>query len=358
MMAAVQPFLSGAISKTINMPNEATVGEIKDAYMLSWKLGLKANALYRDGCKLSQPLATKSDSEQREDAQAENGDSAVESTTQESGSVAADTIVAKTVTENQVQDMKAMTDLVDSMVTTGANGEQIMQGRRKLPVKRSGITIEAQVGNQQVYIRTGEYADGTLGEVFIDMFREGAAFRSILNCFAVSVSYGLQYGVPLEKYVEKFTFTRFEPSGFTNHPNVKMCTSVVDYVFRVLAMEYLGRTDLVQVPPKGTQKQRAEAMKQLVQEREEASGMVPVSEGQEKLFVKEKTPSASASTATAVSTTTTPPASKAAKSGDAMDALLEEMMGDAPLCETCGHITVRNGSCYRCLNCGNSMGCS
>lgn len=355
MMAAVQPFLSGAISKTINMPNEATVEEIKEAYMLSWKLGLKANALYRDGCKLSQPLATKSDSEQREDAKTEEGEEVAAEAPQ------AEEAVAKATTPAEA--MSAMTDMVDAIINHDCDGEQIMQARRKLPVKRSGITIEAQVGNQQVYIRTGEYADGKIGEVFIDMFREGAAFRSILNCFAVAVSYGLQYGVPLEKYVEKFTFTRFEPSGFTNHPNVKMCTSVIDYVFRVLAMEYLGRTDLVQVPPKGTQLQRAAAMKQVVQEREEAQGVVPVAEGQEKLFTPAKAEAAATAPAPAdVPVVDEPTAeaddSRVAAGGSAMDALLDEMMGDAPLCDTCGHITVRNGSCYRCLNCGNSMGCS
>ena len=340
MMAAVQPFLSGAISKTINMPNEVNVKDIKDSYMLSWKLGLKATALYRDGCKLSQPLSTSSGSDAKDEVEQSNDSEA-------------ETKAATTTVQ-----------LDQSVVHQCADGTTVMQGRRKLPVKRSGMTVEAQVGNQQVYIRTGEYPDGQLGEVFIDMFREGAAFRSLLNCFAVAVSYGLQYGVPLEKFVDKFTFTRFDPSGFTTHPNVKMCTSVIDYVFRVLAMEYEGRNDLVQVPPKGTQKNRVDALKELIELRELAHGVTPVSEGQEDLFAN--TTASNAETVVEetvvedaiVHTETTTVSSQQAGAHSSMDALLEEMMGDAPLCETCGHITVRNGSCYRCLNCGNSMGCS
>lgn len=351
MMAAVQPFLSGAISKTINMPNNVTVDDIKDAYMLSWKLGLKANALYRDGCKLSQPLSTKSDTESREDAKKSAGTNENTTTTTPEA--------APIDTPSPVEASFAAADADASIVVAQALAavDGIIQQRRKLPVKRSGITIEANVGNQQVYIRTGEYADGTIGEVFIDMFREGAAFRSLLNCFAVAVSYGLQYGVPLDKFVEKFTYTRFEPSGFTTHPNVKMCTSVIDYVFRVLAMEYLGRTDLVQVPPKGTQKNRAEALTELIAQREEAQGVIPVAEGQEKLFNGARTTSEPASTMEP-GPSTDKAASKNHAAHGSIDALLEEMMGDAPLCDTCGHITVRNGSCYRCLNCGASMGCS
>ena len=239
MMAAVQPFLSGAISKTVNLPHETTVEEIEEIHLQSWKLGLKSVALYRDGCKLSQPLSTQYGS---------------------------------------------------------------LSTRHRLPAKRKGLTIEAAVAGHKVYIRTGEYEDGSLGEVFIDMHKEGAAYRSIMNCFAISVSLGLQYGVPLQEFVDKFTFTRFDPSGIvTGHPNVKMTTSIVDYIFRVLGMEYLGRTDFLQIKP-------------------------PVDLTADK---------------------------------DAVDFTVEgQDMGDAPPCDSCGHTTVRNGSCYRCLNCGNSMGCS
>lgn len=279
MMGAVQPFLSGAISKTINLPNEATVEEIKALYVDSWQLGLKAVALYRDGCKSSQPL--------------NSGDGSA----------------------------KVIADVVHGP----KRGEKV-----PMPAKRAGLTVEASIGGQKVYVRTGEYADGALGEVFIDMFKEGASYRSLLNCFAVSVSVGLQYGVPLEKFVDAFTFTRFEPSGMVNHPNIKTCTSVVDYIFRMLGMEYLGRTDFVHVKPEEIRREdnhKVSKIKNAISVEQEAS-------------VK------------------TEQVQAAQVHHDELDAQLGSMMGDAPACNICGHITVRNGSCYRCLSCGNSMGCS
>jgi ribonucleoside-diphosphate reductase alpha chain len=245
MMAATQPFLSGAISKTVNLPNHTTVEEIEELHLQSWKLGLKAVALYRDGCKLSQPLSTR-------------------------------------------------------VPGTGSS----TGGRHRLPSKRSGLTVEAAVSGTKVYLRTGEYEDGKLGEIFIDLDHGNETYRSIMDCFAISISLGLQYGVPLSEYVDKFTFTRFEPGGpVTGHPNVKMATSIVDYVFRVLGMEYLGRTDFLQVKP-ASNSQRAETTGPDVEER--LAGLSP----------------------------------------------------DAPLCDSCGYRTVRSGSCFRCLNCGNSIGCS
>jgi ribonucleoside-diphosphate reductase alpha chain len=195
-----------------------------------------------------------------------------------------------------------------------------------LPAKRRGFTQEARVGGHKIYLRTGEYEDGTLGEIFIDMHKEGASFRSLMNCFAIAVSKGLQYGVPLEEFVDTFTFTRFEPQGIVEgHPNVKFATSVVDYVFRVLGMEYLGRTDFVQVKP-----------------------------------VEDIAPTAPPTREPAAQPAAPIPAKaergKATK--DALDEQLSQLMGDAPLCDICGHITVRNGACYKCLNCGNSLGCS
>src|SRR3989338_560934 len=193
--------------------------------------------------------------------------------------------------------------------------------KRRLPAKRGGITISATIGGKsQIWLRTGEYPDGKLAEIFIDMYKEGAAFRSILNMFAISVSMGLQYGVPLEKYVENFTFTRFEPAGMTDHPNVKICTSIIDFVFRVLGMEYLGRTDFVQVKPQGVQKNRFENMARIA----------------------ETTVSQKTLPMIAINDTDNP-----------MDTALQTMDGDAPACPTCGHITVRNGACYKCLNCGD-----
>ncbi|MDJ0947340.1 MAG: vitamin B12-dependent ribonucleotide reductase [Alphaproteobacteria bacterium] len=217
MLAAAQPFVSGAISKTINMPNAATVEDCKDAYMLSWRLGLKANALYRDGSKLSQPLsAALLDADDLEEVVAEVAEAPVAARSQ---------IVVEKIVEHVVRSK-----------------------RERLPQRRKGYTQKAIVGGHKVYLRTGEYKDGRLGEIFIDMHKEGAAFRSLMNNFAIAVSIGLQYGVPLEEFVEAFTFTRFEPSGMVEgNDSIKMSTSVLDYLFREVAVSYLGRNDLAHV---------------------------------------------------------------------------------------------------------------
>ena len=222
MMAAAQPFISGAISKTINMPNDATVDECKAAYMLSWKLALKANALYRDGSKLSQPLNAALLVADEEDE-----DDLVEAL------VAAPTAArAATVAER----------IVERIV------ERVVRDREKLPNRRKGYTQKAVVGGHKVYLRTGEFDDGRLGEIFIDMHKEGAAFRAMMNNFAIAISLGLQYGVPLEEYVEAFTFTKFEPAGMVQgNDAIKNATSILDYVFRELAVSYLGRNDLAHV---------------------------------------------------------------------------------------------------------------
>ncbi|MBT4547342.1 MAG: vitamin B12-dependent ribonucleotide reductase, partial [Candidatus Magasanikbacteria bacterium] len=218
--------------------------------------------------------------------------------------------------------------------------------KRKVPAKRGGITVSAKIGTQQIWLRTGEYPDGRLAEIFIDMYKEGAGFRSTLNMFAISVSMGLQYGVPLEKYVENFLFTRFEPSGFTDHPNIKSCTSVIDFVFKVLGMEYLGRTDYVQVLPKGIQKKKFENLAKLAETTAPQETM-DLPEKKEEVEVSEVQDQA-----------TLPTMEKEEAIQDASSAALSEMMGDAPACPTCGHVTVRNGTCYKCLNCGDSLGCS
>jgi ribonucleoside-diphosphate reductase alpha chain len=224
MMAAAQPFISGAISKTINMPNAATVEECKAAYKLSWELGLKANALYRDGSKLSQPLsAALLEGEEDEDDQESFVEKLVAAPPAERAPILAERIVERII-------------------------ERV--GRRRLPQRRKGYTQKAIVGGHKVYLRTGEYEDGRLGEIFIDMHKEGAAFRSLMNNFAIAISIGLQYGVPLEEFVEAFTFTRFEPSGVVEgNDAIKMATSVLDYLFRELAVSYLGRSDLAHVEP-------------------------------------------------------------------------------------------------------------
>jgi ribonucleoside-diphosphate reductase alpha chain len=228
MMAAAQPFISGAISKTINMPNDATVEECKSAYVLSWKLALKANALYRDGSKLSQPLNSQllaDDEEEAEDV--------------------AEQVVATKPAAERAQVLAER--IVERIV------ERAVREREKLPNRRKGYTQKAVVGGHKVYLRTGEYEDGRLGEIFIDMHKEGAAFRSLMNNFAIAISLGLQYGVPLEEYVDAFTFTRFEPAGFVQGNDfIKNATSILDYVFRELAISYLGRNDLAHVTPDDT----------------------------------------------------------------------------------------------------------
>ncbi len=322
MMAAAQPFLSGAISKTVNLPNEATVEQISDIYLQAWKLGLKAIALYRDGCKASQPLATsdkKKDSRQLEEEKQE-------------GPTVADATPG--------QDTTTSSTSMPAPFVEGATPPPSV--RHRLPRKRAGFTQEARVGGHKIFLRTGEYEDGSLGEIFVDMHKEGAAFRSLMNCFAISVSMGLQYGVPLESYVNQFTFTRFEPQGpVEGHPNIKFATSIIDYVFRVLGVEYLKRYELAQRPPEEVQGEiemptDLSAAKQAEEAVQAISSSVPPPElpiRQIELF-------------------------EPATASGALDQQLGEMMGDAPMCDQCGHITVRNGSCYKCLNCGNSMGCS
>lgn len=228
MMAAAQPFISGAISKTINMPNDATVEDCKSAYMLSWKLALKANALYRDGSKLSQPLNSQliSDDEDEDDA--------------------VETLYEKPMAARAAQvSEKIVEKLVERII--------VMREREKMPDRRKGYTQKAVVGGHKVYLRTGEYDDGRLGEIFIDMHKEGAALRSFINNFAIAVSLGLQYGVPLDEYVDAFTFTRFEPAGpVQGNDSIKYATSILDYVFRELAVSYLSRFDLAHVDPNET----------------------------------------------------------------------------------------------------------
>ena len=225
MMAASQPFISGAISKTINMPNDASVEDCKDAYMLSWRLGLKANALYRDGSKLSQPLNSQLIEADDED------DEAVEQLVAMSAPARA-AAVAERIVERVVERVERLRE------------------REKLPNRRKSYIQKATVGGHKVYLHTGEYEDGRLGEIFIDMHKEGAAFRSLMNNFAIAISLGLQYGVPLEEYVEAFTFTRFEPAGLVQgNDAIKNATSILDYVFRELAISYLGRHDLAHVSP-------------------------------------------------------------------------------------------------------------
>ncbi len=319
MMAAAQPFLSGAISKTINLPNEALVEDVKRAYLLSWKLGLKANALYRDGSKLSQPLSSASADLEFDD--------------EEEDEVTPVAAAPASIAEQAER-------LADRYIAT----------RRRLPFRRAGYTQKAVIGGHNVYLRTGEYEDGTLGEIFLDMHKEGAAFRSMMNCFAIAVSLGLQHGVPLEKYVEAFLFTRFEPNGIVQgNPYIKMSTSIIDYIFRELAVTYLGRYELAQVKPSEIT----------------GAGVDDVASDSDGLNLKPKSdrtrPAAYTSAQGHVVPIREEPAIQASSASTVVSdvdvARMKGFEGDA--CPECGHMTlVRNGTCLKCLTCGSTTGCS
>ncbi|WP_085899854.1 vitamin B12-dependent ribonucleotide reductase [Kiloniella majae] len=352
MMAASQPFISGAISKTINMPANAIIDDCKDAYMLSWKLGLKANALYRDGSKLSQPLSSGVLLELDEDEQEEM---------EEASSAKRVEIVAERIIERVIE--KTITE------------------RKKLPSRRKGYTQKAIVGGHKVYLRTGEYEDGALGEIFVDMHKEGAAFRSLMNNFAIAISIGLQYGVPLEEYVEAYTFTRFEPSGMVEGNDViKMATSILDYLFRELAVSYLGRNDLAHVepaditpdtlgrgdgesnPPK-PEDAVAETVRRVASTGYVRNKLVVVNGGRptEELVASAATAEVAqevvtpAPTETVVETTTTKSANP--RMEKVREARMKGYEGDS--CPECGNFTlVRNGTCLKCDTCGGTTGCS
>jgi len=345
MMAAAQPFISGAISKTINMPNSASVAECGAAYMQSWQLGLKANALYRDGSKLSQPLSSALIED--EDASDEAAGSETEELTQTSATA------------------KVVEKIVERIVRN--------HDRQRLPDRRKGYTQKASVGGHKVYLRTGEYEDGRLGEIFIDMHKEGAAFRSLMNNFAIAVSIGLQYGVPLEEYVEAFTFTRFEPQGIvTGNDAIKMSTSILDYTFRELAISYLDRHDLGHVSADDLSVDTTgggEAQSELVN-RVTSRGFIR----QQGLVVYSNDSSAAVSAVasdsgavTALKTTpkgasAAQPAVSTASGTDQLisrvkEAKLQGYEGES--CPECQNFTlVRNGTCLKCNTCGSTTGCS
>ena len=340
MMAAAQPFISGAISKTINMPNSATVDECGEAYMLSWRLGLKANALYRDGSKLSQPLSSGLVDDLEED----------EDTVQ-----ALDTPVAA-----------AAPQVIEKIVERIVHNAE----REKLPQRRKGYTQKATVGGHKVYLRTGEYEDGRLGEVFIDMHKEGAAFRSLMNNFAIAVSIGLQYGVPLEEFVEAFTFTRFEPQGIVSgNDAIKMSTSILDYTFRELAISYLDRHDLGHVDREDldvTTTGSGEAQSDLVNKVTSRGfirnqGLVVYSNGtataaaveEPVVVMRAETPAQSAASAPA----TAAPAADTVVAERVQQARMQGYEGES--CPECQNFTlVRNGTCLKCNTCGSTTGCS
>lgn len=319
MMAAAQPFISGAISKTINLPNEATVEDIKEAYLESWEKMLKANALYRDGSKLSQPLNAMSDLFDEIEEEDED-DVQISATRQEQIVEVAEKIIHKYVAR-----------------------------RQRLPFRRTGYTQKVKIGGQSVYLRTGEYDNGQLGEIFVDMHREGAAFRSLMNCFAIAISLGLQHGVPLEEFVDAFVFTKFEPSGMVNgSPHIKMSTSVIDYIFRELAVTYLGREDLAHVPPEDIlmRKLRPSEEQELAREvsaRSNANAVQPDHQTQV------------AHAVSAVSAQSQEYSSEADSDYDRA----KQMGYTGDSCPECGSMTmIRNGTCLKCITCGSTTGCS
>jgi ribonucleoside-diphosphate reductase alpha chain len=348
MMAACQPFLSGAISKTINLPNEATVEEIEESYKLSWELSLKACALYRDGSKLSQPLSNKADKKKKTE---ESGSQEVSESVNETRNEKVETNIVDLSTLS-VEDLldevtKRMTASTDTKLKRALS---TIVERKSLPSKRRGFNQKAKINGQALFLHTGEYTDGTLGEIFIDLAKEGSTVRSLMNCFAIAISVGLQYGVPLEEFVEKFVFTRFEPAGMVDHPNIKTTTSLVDFVFRVLAYEYLGRTDLVHVLDKPTVENTGEGDNDL-----SYIGSPELSSVRVSAPTANVTPSASPAPQKLQRAAV---AAKAENGMDMMNAAAKLMQSDSPSCNVCGHLTIRSGTCYKCLNCGNSLGCS
>ncbi len=341
MMAAAQPFISGAISKTVNMPNEASIEDIEDCYFEAAKIGVKAIAIYRDGSKASQPLSASSDEGESDESDPE---------------------VSKILEEEAM--------LVQGNYAPGTSPTQAYAGvnrpRFLLPERRQGWTQEARIAGHKVYLRTGEYPDGTLGEVFIDIAKEGATLKGVLGCFAIAVSKGLQYGVPLEEFVDTFTFQTFEPRGMVEgHENIKMSNSIVDYVFRALGLEYLNRSDIVQVPPKNAPVQETQTVEPVQETKtveQETKTVEPVQETEVSSSVQTTEPKAKAQEVQFVTKVEEVDKQEiietASNSVTTVQEVLGDMMGDAPACPDCGHITIRNGSCYKCLNCGNSLGCS
>ena len=381
MMAASQPFISGAISKTINMPNDATVEDCKQSYMLSWKLALKANALYRDGSKLSQPLNSQILGETDEEQ-----DETAEKLTAQNPAVERALVAAQRLAQ-RVHELEERLKQADG------------QDREKLPSRRKGYTQKASVGGHKVYLRTGEYDDGRVGEIFIDMHKEGAAFRSLMNNFAIAISLGLQYGVPLEEYVEAFTFTRFEPAGIVQgNETIKNATSILDYIFRELAVSYLGRHDLAHVDPReivgetGLGSSDAETDEDLALEPQAQKlvskglvrGIVRIAGGRGHgegsgaaggSFNAVAEMQSSALTAFATDgTTALKPSSEVmfkqstvvtktevratrSQSDQRAEARLRGYEGES--CRECQNFTlVRNGTCLKCDTCGSTSGCS
>jgi ribonucleoside-diphosphate reductase alpha chain len=355
MMAAAQPFITGAISKTINLPNEATIEEIKSSYYLSWKLGLKANALYRDGSKLSQPLNVKSD--QDVDDAEEDDEEGVEAARQEVAvevALAANALfTAKPTSSDNL--VPAHTHVVEKIV------ERIVERplRRRLPDTRNATTHKFDVGGHEGYITVGLYEDGSPGEIFIRMAKEGSTIGGLMDTIATLVSVSLQYGVPVESLVRKFEHVRFEPSGMSRNPEIPFAKSLVDYIFRWLAMEFVHGYRAANAPKRES--------RPLATESEPAVEAPPTKKGGNGHGPRIEADSTRPFTYNEQEMKAEKPIAPAETTGtnlrlaivaDPLSRQSSELQADAPACDVCGSITVRSGTCYKCLNCGNSMGCS
>ena len=332
MMAAAQSFISGAISKTINMPGNSSIKDCKDAYELSWSLGVKANALYRDGSKLSQPLSS-----------------------------------ALIDDENEVLEESASQEPNVQKVLEQIVYKEIVKGRSKLPERRKGYTQKAIVGGHKVYLRTGEYGDGKLGEIFIDMHKEGAAFRAMMNNFAIAVSVGLQYGVPLDEFVEAFTFTRFEPAGLVQgNDTIRNATSILDYIFRELAISYLDRTDLAHSIPEDNLDTLGEKVDSNQVSKKGAFGKTEeslemIKELSSSGYLRKRFPRVDDNSQKEIVITDSTEDHDFKGSVQVSDQITKAKMqgyeGDP--CNECGNFTlVRNGTCLKCNTCGGTSGCS
>lgn len=325
MMAAVQPFITGSISKTINMPSESTIQDVADAHKMAYDMMLKSIAIYRDGSKLSQPLSSKDDELSAE-------------------------LYAIGLEEDDVDETITTEAIQKKLIQTQTTPREIT--RIKLPPQRRGLIQEATVGGQKIYLRTGEYPNGTLGEIFIDMYKEGASYRSLLNCFAVAVSKALQYGVPLEEFVDSFTFTRFEPSGTVQgHPAVKRATSILDFVFRVLAYEYLGRVDLAHInSDNGFNNVHGITTHELIRK---AGTLETLQKQTQEVERDEKEETVNKQLADITENIQIP---------DKTKELSKKMITHGytgEVCSSCGSLRLRrSGTCSVCEDCGSTTGCS
>jgi len=349
IMSSAQPFISGAISKTINMPHESTIDDIKQAYMDSWRGMIKANALYRDSSKLSQPLMSgtvlKVNIEEEEDLA--------------EGIMSAEKAVEVMADALPISDAEP---LARKVVT------RYIAQRRRLPNKRGGYIQKAKIGGHNVYLHTGEYADGSLGEIFLDMHKEGAAFKALTNAFAIAVSLGLQHGVPLKEFVDAFVFTRFEPNGpVQGNDRIKMSTSILDYIFRDLAVNYLDRNDLAHVKPEDLKPDIVRSEGEAETEMNLNSGLSPAgsaSDNHEIQLTLDDVDSAQVDTSIVQTdlsemplTSTAPLVSSSGDSSAVEEAGKFGFEGDP--CPECGQFTlVSNGSCLKCVSCGSTTGCS